>query len=156
MGRIKRKLIEYNGICGKIKDLDLFKQENENFMLYIDEEKEVCKEIEKIWIDYKIIKTKKIKTHRGISIEGVKLTGIALMILGDFQIKIQYMGNGELQNIYNGDFIVPFSGVVNLPSGFNENQYVVASVYIEDIDCHLISSRKLYFNVTYTLNATMY
>lgn len=156
MGRVIRELVEYSGIDSNCHKLNLFNQDNYNFILYINDENPACEEIEKVWVSYSIVHTENIKTHKGISLEGVQITGKALLIVGDFKIKVQYIGLGSLQKAYTIESLIPFSGVVTLPEDCNENEYLVSTVIIEDINSIKIDHKAIYNNITVSFSITKY
>ncbi|MGL5416314.1 MAG: SPOCS domain-containing protein [Clostridium sp.] len=156
MAKIIRELIEYSGIENNCHKLNLFNQDSYNFTLYINDENPACEEIEKVWISYSIVHTENIKTHKGISLEGVQLTGKALLIIGDFKVKIQYIGSGSTQKAYTVESLVPFSGVVTLPKDYNENEYLMPTVVIEDINSTKIEPKAIYNSITLTFSVTKY
>lgn len=156
MGKVIRNLIEYSGIERRDNKLNLFNQDNYDFTLYINDENPACEDIEKVWVSYSIVHTETIKTHKGLSLEGIRLTGKSLLIVGNFKIKIQYIGLVSGQNAYTIESVVPFSGVVTLPENCNENEYLVPTVVIEDINSIKIDPKTIYNNITLVFSVAMY
>lgn len=156
MGKITRKLVEYNGIDNRFNKLKLFNQDNYDFLLYIDSDMPACEAVEKIWLSYLIVHTEKIETHKGVSLEGVKLTGNSLMILGDFIIKVQYIGSTSNKKIYTIEKKLPFSGLVTLPDIITGNEYFEATVVIEDINAIRLNKKCIYTNITASFSVSIY
>lgn len=156
MGKIARALVEYNGIEKQYEKLDIFNQDNYDFIISIPEQKPDCEIIEKVWIDYNITHTEIMTTHKGISLEGTIATGKTLLIVGDIKVKIQYVGCKIDQSVHTLDDIVPFSGVVVLPKGISINEYIIPIIIIEDIYSTKIDYRCIYNNISILFSAEVY
>lgn len=156
MAKVIRKLIEYNGIENEFDKLRIFNQDNYEFIFYINDDQPECESVEKIWITYSIEYTEKFKTHKGVSLEGVKLTGNLLLILGDFNVKIQYIGPVINNNVYTVERKIPFSGYINLPEDTRGDECFIPSIVIEDINSVLINKRSIYNNITLSFLVTIY
>lgn len=156
MGNLTRKLIEYNGIENEFDELKVFNQDNYDFILYIDNDRPECEAIEKVWITYSIEHTEKFETRKGISLDGTRLTGNLLLILGDFNVKVQYIGYVDNRSVYTIESKIPFSGFVNLPDDISENECFKTSIVIEDINSILLNKRAIYVNITLSFLVTIY
>lgn len=148
MNTFTRDLVEYNGLSNYPKFVEIFNQINVDSLMAIPIQKPDIEQILKVWVDYKIIEKKIIKTPKGVSLEGQNLTGNNLFICGEIYIKVEYVSLDSTQGVYSSDTKVPFGTCVVLPDGFNESTIVHVDLIIEDILCEQIDCRSIYTNIT--------
>lgn len=149
----KCELVEYCGIDqykGKTKN---FKQINKSSILEISKENLYIEQLFRTTAEAKIVYCKIVKTPIGESLEGQKLTGYKLLIVGDIKIKIQYVANEAIQGVYTVSKTIPFCDYIVLPKKFNQNTLIRPSIVIEDIYSEKIDMTNIYNNITMMLIA---
>lgn len=154
MASITRDLIEYCGIS------DCLYLDNTSFT-QLNVEDEVClpcqkpdiEQIVKVYSSAKIKNTKVIKTPKGTSLEGNKLTGYKLIVEGELIHKIQYVSDSCAQSVHAANCSIPFISFIILPEDFCPTSYINANVLIEDIYANQVDCRCMYINTTLLLNA---
>lgn len=148
MGKIIRDLVEYYGISDCLSSIETFNQINIDYIFNIPIQKPDLEQILKVWVDPCIVSKKIVKTPKGISLEGQKVTGKKLLVCGDMSIKIEYVACNATQGVHSAHTKFPFCAYVVLPESFNENAIVNVSVAVEDVDSHQMDLRSIYNNIT--------
>lgn len=152
VGSIIRNLIQYDGIevCNHITEA--FKQTNVDKIFYLPIIKPDIEQIFKVWAKAYICKHKLIKTPVAISLEGQKLTGYKLLIMGDIDAKYEYVALDKAQSLHTAYGRIPFYSYIVMPEVFNPKAIVHPTILIEDIHSELINTRCIYINFTIMLN----
>lgn len=152
MGKIKRNLIEYNGINACIiRNKKNFNQINLEDNFCIPTQKPDIEDINRIWVEAKIKDYDIVKTPIGVSLEGQKMTGFKLLACGELKLKVEYVTCDSVQSVHTAHKIVPFCAYAVLPDGVNENTRMVPSIIIEDILAEQVNERCIYNNITMML-----
>lgn len=151
-----RELIEYYGInkCDYGK-LPYFKQINRDFTFCVPMQKPDIEQIVKVWVKPCILQQKVVVTPVGTSLEGQRITGHKVMIMGDITYKVEYVALDECQSLHTAHANIPFCGYIVLPEEFNTNSIVITSVAVEDIYSGLVDTRCIYNNITMMLIADL-
>lgn len=146
---ITRDLIEYYGIDDCLPlDPKNFKQINVEDEACVPIQKPDIEQIVKVYASAEIKSSKVIKTPKGTSLEGVRLTGYKLIVEGEISYKIQYVADTATQSVHTFHYKTPFMSFVVLPEDFSETSYLTVSAFIEDIYSHQIDCRCTYLNTT--------
>lgn len=154
MTSITRDLIEYYGISKNLPtSTTSFTQVNKEDELFLKSQKADIEEIVKIYSNIKIKNTCVVKTPKGTSLEGVRLTGHKLLVDGEIYHKIQYVAANCNQSVHTCHFVSPFISFIILPKDFCTSSYVTATAFIEDIYAYQLNCRSIYTNTTILLNA---
>ena len=147
-------LVEYQGISSYLPlDIESFTQILINDEVYLSEEKPNIENAIKASADVKILNTRIIKTPKGISLDGIKLTGHKLIIYGEAKIKIQYVADDREESIHSSINKMPFISYIVMPEGFSPMCRIVTSAFIEDIFVEKATSRSIYGNIALLLTA---
>ena len=151
---ITRDLIEYYGIddCLPI-DPKNFKQINVEDEACVPIQKPDIEQIVKVYSNAEVKRYKVIKTPKGTSLEGVKLTGYKIIVEGEIKYKIQYVADTKSQSVHTFHYTTPFMSFVVLPEEFSPTSYLTVSAFIEDIYAHQIDCRCVYLNTTLLITA---
>jgi hypothetical protein len=154
---VVRDLIEYKGIASCVpQSPTVFKEINVEEMLEIPEQKPDIEQLIKVEVNPRIKNIKLIRTVKGISMEGQKLTGLKIIVEGELKQRIQYVADVVEQNVHVTNKTVLFSTFIILPEDFCEDRIINVVPYIEDISALQIDKRKIYKNITILLDATQY
>lgn len=154
MKSITRDLVEYSGIDDCLPlDVDSFKQINVDGEVCIPVEKPDMEQLCKVQASATIKNTRVIKTPKGVSLEGFKLTGHKLIIEGNIHYKVQYVALEEAQSVHLAHFDVPFMNFIVLPEGYMPSTILAPSVFVEDIYANPINERCMFINATLLLTA---
>ena len=157
MANVVRDLIEYKGIANCIPQSPrVFKEIHVEEMFEIPEQKPNIEQIIKVEVNPRIKSVKLIKTVKGISMEGQKLTGLKLIVEGELKQRIQYVADVVEQNVHAMNKTMLFSTFIILPEDFCEDRIINVVPYIEDISALQIDRRNIYKNITMLLDATQY
>ncbi|WP_066868948.1 hypothetical protein [Clostridium mediterraneense] len=149
MKSITRNLIEYIGISEYLPtDIESFKQVYIKNDITLNENKADIDSISKIIAKAKILNTRIIKTPKGISLDGYKLTGYKLLVEGSIYYKIQYINLGENQSLNLADVDTRFLAFVIMPENFILGDNFSSSIFIEDINAEILSKRKISINTS--------
>lgn len=156
MATYMRELVEYHGInkCEYGK-LPYFKQINKDFTFCIPVQKPNIEQMVKVWVKPNIVEQKIVITPVGTSLEGQRITGYKVMVMGDIVYKVEYVALEECQSLHTAHITIPFCGYIVLPEEFNPNSIVVTSVGVEDIHSELVDTRCIYNNITMMLIADL-
>ena len=149
-----RDLIEYVGIdeCLPLSPKN-FTQFNIEDEVCIPNPKPDIEQIVKVSSEA-VIKNKKIvRTPKGVSLEGFKLTGHKTLVEGVINYKIQYVADTESQSVHIAHFCTPFISFIVLPENFCPSSTFIISAFIEDIYVNTIDTRSIYINTTLLLTA---
>lgn len=153
MGMI-RNLIEYNGISTcKYTHLPHFNQVIKDFTFCMPIQKPDIEQIVKVWVTPCIVQQKIVKTPKGTSLEGQNVTGYKVMVIGDLQVKVEYVALEVTQSIHSAHTVMPFCGYIVLPEKFNPHALVTTNVIVEDIHSEQLDTRCIYNNITMMLVA---
>lgn len=151
---ITRDLIEYYGIDDCLPlDPKNFKQINVEDEACVPIQKPDIEQIVKVYASAEVKNTKVIKTPKGISLEGVRLTGFKLIVEGELTYKVQYVADIATQTVHTFHYTTPFMSFVVLPEDFSPTSYITVSAFIEDIYTHQIDCRCIYLNTTLLITA---
>lgn len=151
---ITRDLVEYYGIDDCLPlDPKNFKQINIEDETCVPIQKPDIEQIVKVYASSEIKSYKVIKTPKGTSLEGVKLTGHKLIVEGIIKYKIQYVADTKEQSVHTFHYSAPFMSFIVLPEDFSETAYVTVSSFIEDIYAYQLDCRCVYLNSTVLLTA---
>lgn len=149
MKSITRNLIEYIGISEYLPtDIESFKQVYIKNDITLNENKADIDSISKIIAKAKILNTRIIKTPKGISLDGYKLTGYKLLVEGSIYYKIQYTNSDENQSLNLVDIDTRFLAFVIMPENFMLGDNFSSSIFIEDINAEILSKRKISINTS--------
>lgn len=156
MKSIKRDFIEY------ISDEDEIPEYIENFN-YINIHKQLdvigngqgIEQISKVYTTAKILNNKLIKTPKGESLEGIKLTGNRLVVYGEVLQRIQYVAQNESQTMHIYNFSFAFMNFVDLPECYEPSKFYVADVYVEDVNVCKVSSHRIYSNLNLLIHVDL-
>lgn len=149
MKSITRNLIEYIGISEYLPtDIESFKQVYIKNDITLNENKADIDSISKIIAKAKILNTRIIKTPKGISLDGYKLTGYKLLVEGSIYYKIQYTNSDENQSLNLTDIDTRFLAFVIMPENFMLGDNFSSSIFIEDINAEILSKRKISINTS--------
>lgn len=151
---ITRDLIEYYGIDDCLPlDPKNFKQINIEDEACVPCQKPDIEQIVKVYATAEVKMSKTIKTPKGTSLEGIKLTGNKVIIEGEIKYKIQYVADTTIQSVHTFHYSTPFMSFVVLPEDYTPNSHLTVSAFIEDIYSNQISCRCVYLNTTLLLTA---
>lgn len=151
-----RSFIEYEGINEfQYENLSYFKQINVDFTFYLPNNKPAVEQIIKIGVTSEIVQKKIVRTPKGVSIEGQKITGYRLMLAGDLLWRIEYIADNKEQKIHTTNTRMPFCGYVVLSEKVTDCRIVNAVALIEDIHSEKIDIREIYNNITMMLVADL-
>lgn len=151
---ITRDLIEYYGIDDCLPlDPKNFKQINIEDEAYVPIEKPNIEQIVKVYTTAEIKTYKAIKTPKGTSLEGVRLTGHKLILEGEIKYKIQYVADSTSQSVHTFHYTTPFMSFIILPEDFKNTTFLTVSTFIEDIYINQIDCRSTYLNTTLLITA---
>lgn len=128
-----------------------FKQINIQEYIEIPDIKPDIEEILDICIDIDIVYKDIIRTSKGTSYEGQKITGCKLLVAGFLKLHIQYIADEVKQSVYSANFNIPFATYIVLPENYCELFPVNVKVYLEDIFYQQIDKRHIFKNVTLLL-----
>ena len=149
MKSITRNLIEYIGISEYLPiDIESFKQVYIKNDITLNENKADIDSISKIIAKAKILNTRIIKTPKGISLDGYRLTGYKLLVEGSIYYKIQYTNSDENQSLNLADIDTRFLAFVIMPENFTLGDNFSSSIFIEDINAEILSKRKISINTS--------
>ena len=149
MKSITRNLIEYIGISEYLPiDNESFKQVYIKNDITLNENKADINSISKIIAKAKILNTRIMKTPKGISLDGYKLTGYKLLVEGSIYYKIQYTNSDKNQSLNLTDVDTRFLAFVIMPENFTLGDNFSTSIFIEDINAEILSKRKIYINTS--------
>lgn len=158
MSSIVKNLIEYSGIVNSSQlptHMTAFKQLTVEENLTIPTAKPDIEQIVRIMAEAKITSTKIIKTPKGISLEGQKLTGWKVIIEGILLQKIEYVADEPTQSVHSAHFKIPFSTFIVLPCSITNDLVVTIVPYIEDIYAKQLDKRHIFKNITLLLDAIL-
>lgn len=156
MGINVRNLIEYHGIATcNLDHINYFNQINSDFTFCVPMQKPDVEQIVKVWVTPCIVEKKIVRTPKGESLEGQKVTGYKCMISGDIVYKVEYVALECTQPLHTAHTRIPFCGYIVLPETFNPNSIVTINVAVEDIYSELVDTRCIYNNVTMMLIADL-
>lgn len=149
MGCVIRKLIEYNGIdqCNT-QNLKSFKQVSKDYIIKKEDCNPEIKQIMKVWVEVEIDEETMVKTPKGESFEGQILTGYKLLVCGNINIKMEYVGCTANENIHTIYSKIPFSTAVTLKENINPYSFIKVSSCVEDIFVEKIDNETVYGNIT--------
>lgn len=154
MKTVYRELIEYKGISQCIPlEIDNFAQIVVDKELCIPDDKPNIEEVLKVYVESEIINSRIVKTPKGTSLEGVKLTGYKLMLEGKVKIRVQYIADIREQSVHSVQFAIPFIAGIVLPENFTLMSIVTTTAFVEDIFVQKLNSRRMYENVSLLLIA---
>lgn len=154
MASVVKNLIEYIGISDHFPESsNVFKQLNVEETLCLPQSKPDIEQIVKVISDLFIKSTKVIKTPKGTSLEGQKLSGFKIVIEGELKQKVQYVADEPTQTVHAAHFNVPFSTYIVLPENYVFGTPVKVNGYIEDIYAKQMGKRCIFKNVTILLTA---
>lgn len=154
MSSVTRDLIEYSGINdGLPLSPNNFKQINIEDEFTMPIQKPDIEQIVKVDSSAIIKNTRIIKTPKGISLEGLRLTGHKLLIEGLITYKVQYVANIAEQSTHTSNFTTPFIAFIVLSEDFSTTSQLTASAFIEDVYVNTIDLRCIYVNTTLLLTA---
>ena len=149
MKSITRNLIEYIGISEYLPtDIESFKQVYIKNDITLNENKADIDSISKIIAKARILNTRIIKTPKGISLDGYKLTGYKLLVEGSIYYKIQYANSNENLSLNLIDIDTRFLAFVIMPENFMLGDNFSSSIFIEDINAEILSERKISINTS--------
>ncbi len=156
MGKLVRDLIEYNGIepyiddkCSIDKnDITTFKQSNIDFKFCIPDAKPNIEQIIKVWAKVKPVHHKIVKTPKGVSFDGQRITGYKLLYVSDIEFKIAYVADNCEQTVHTAHTVVPYCQYIVMPEDYNTIASVSPELYIEDIFTNQTDCRCTYNNIT--------
>lgn len=156
MATTNRELIAYEGIstCTP-KDLKYFNQVIQDFTFCVPVQKPDIEQIVKVWTTPCIRTQKIVKTPKGTSLEGQQVTGYKLMVVGDIHYKVEYVALECEQSLHTAHTVIPFCGYIVLPEKFSLNNFITASVLVEDAHAEQLDKRCIYNNVTMMLVADL-
>lgn len=155
MGTISRNLIKYEGIEVSNCANGTFKQTNIDNIFCLPIIKLDIERMVKVCAKANICKYKLINTPVGVSLEGQKLTGYKLIIMGEIEVKYEYITLEKSQGIHTAHSSVPFCSYIVMPDKFNPRNIVYPMVLIEDIHSEQINTRCIYTNFTIRLSANI-
>ncbi|MGL5380751.1 DUF3794 domain-containing protein [Clostridium sp.] len=153
MVTVSRNLIQYYGIETCSYTNGNFKQFNVDNTFCIPVVKPDIEQIVKVWGQVKISNYKIIKTPKAKSLEGQVLTGFKLVIMGEIQMKYEYVALEKEQSVHTAHNIIPFCEYIVMPEEFNPIAVVFPTISIEDIYSEQLSDRCIYSNITMMINA---
>jgi hypothetical protein len=125
-------------------------------VLKIPCEKPDIENIDKIFINVKIISKRVIKTPNSNgtpNAEGTLLTGRKLIIEGVLNQKIVYTADVPEQSVHSAHFQVPFSAYIVIPADTELYDKFCVKTCIEDVYTEVFSKRGIFKNVTLLLKA---
>lgn len=156
MASIVKNLIEYSGLADTMPSNPLyFKQLSVQENLTVPDAKPNIEQIVKVMAQVVITSTRVITTPVARSLEGQILTGWKLIVEGELQQKVEYVGDLPTQPVHAAEFDIPFSSFIVLPAGFIQGTPVTVTGYIEDIYAEQTGARTIFKNVTILLNAAI-
>lgn len=132
-----------------------FKQLNIDEIVKIPSQKPDIESVLNVLVDVVITETRVIKTIKGTSIGGQKLTGFKLIVQGKLNQKVEYVADKAEQSVHSAHFVAPFSSFIILPEDFEESTNVEVEAFIEDIFYKIVNRRTLFKNVTFRLLAKL-
>lgn len=151
---ITRDLIEYYGIDDCLPlDPKNFKQINIEDEACVPIQKPDIEQIVKVYASAEVKTYKVIKTPKGTSLEGVRLTGHKLVVEGEIKYKIQYVADIKSQSVHTFHYTSPFMSFVVLPEDFSPTSFLTVSAFVEDIYSNQIDNRCVYLNTTILITA---
>lgn len=154
MQKVRRNLIEYNGInSSSLGDIKNFNQINLDYNFQVSNDKPNIGSINKVWIDTQIDHTQVIETPIGISIEGQRATGYKLLVSGDINIRIEYISDDIFSSVHTVQGKFPICNYITLPQNYSFSSIVFPYICIEDIYCEILNERTVYNNITIILVA---
>lgn len=153
MATVMRNLIQYSGIDTCNYTNGTFKQFNVDNTFCVAVIKPDIEQIIKVWANAKICNYKIIKTPKGKSLEGQTLTGYKLIIMGEVEMKYEYVALEKEQSTHISHNVIPFCEYVVMPKEFNPISLTSPTILIEDIHSEQLSNRCIYSNITMMLNA---
>jgi hypothetical protein len=144
---------EYRIIVSVAPMKQIFKQISVEGSLTIPEAKPDIKEIINVFVDVEIAYKGIVRTSKGKSFEGKKLTGYKLFVMGFLNQQVEYIGDNLQQSVHVAHFHVPFSTYVILPPDYCQLFPISIEVIIEDIFHSMINKRRIFENITLMLYA---
>lgn len=147
-------LIEVSGISDELPVNPIhFKQLSVQEVMSIPTVKPDVEQIVCVFAEIIIKYSNVIRTPRGTSVEGQKLTGYKLVVEGVIAQKVEYVADEPTQSVHAAHFNMPFSTFIVLPATFVPGTPVEITGYIEDIFVKLLNKREIFKNVTILLDA---
>ena len=104
------------------------------------------KSITKVYLNIKIISTKIIKTHffDSSNVEGLKINGKLLLVLGEIYENIIYISDTRYNSVHSLDFKIPFSTciVIDKNTDLNNDSFCIYPC-IENVFINMLDERTL-------------
>lgn len=163
--RAEYRFLDQNSICCMCEtdevtadiqfDTSCFKQILLNSSFKVPEMKPPIEEIDSTVTDVQIVKFYSVKTCRGTSKEGQKLTGHKLIVHGLLKCVIEYTANIKEQSVHSVHYDIPFSTYIVLKNNFDEDDTVELTPVIEDSNAIKIGEKDIKICVALLLIASV-
>jgi hypothetical protein len=130
-----------------------FKHFNLQETHFLPETKPVIGHIVNVTAQININSTRVIKTPVCMSEDEWKLTGKALIIHGELEQRVEYIGDIKNCEVHGVPLRIPFSTRIILPAQFVSDASQIVAGYIEDISLELLDHRSIFESVSVLLTA---
>lgn len=141
-------LIDYQGVSDYIpKDINSKQEFNIQEVIEIGEKDIFLDEIIKVYVKGRCENIRKITTPKGISIDGVKLTGKKALVSSSFILRIEYISSNFNNKIYSSKTTKNYFTSIILEEEEAIKRKNIATVFIEDILAKKINSKEVLIDV---------
>lgn len=103
--------------------------------------------IEKVTGSTEVKSTHLIKTPKGTSVDGQKLTGYKAVTVGTLNAMVQYDSCNNEDGLQVANYLIPFSVPIVVPEFYSEYSNILSTVNIEYLNAELIDSKNIYISV---------
>lgn len=151
MASFVSNMIEYSGVDNELLQMDytpFFKQAVIQREVILSEEKPDIGQILKVMAEIEIKETKIVKTTKGISEEGIVLTGKKLFVEGEIRQKIEYVSKAPLMTLHGEYITTPFVQFIVIPEEIKTGKLIDAAGYIVDMNIKPIDDRSFFNSIT--------
>lgn len=124
--------------------------------LILPNEKPKIADIVECTINISNTRKKIIETSKITSLEGQKLTGMAVIIEGEFKQQLKYAADVPTQVIHGIEFHVPYCTFIILPEDYNPDTPITIKTYIEDLSFSLIDQKSIFESIMILIEITFH
>lgn len=143
MSNYKSDLIEYKGVSDYFPTCIKSKKEfNIDELVIIDNDIYIS-EVVKVTVDWSCEKIKRIETPKGISIDGIRLTGYKLLVDLYFDIRIEFIEQNDSSKVLSIKHDKFYLTSVILEEEEIDNRRNIATVFIENIISTILSEKEI-------------
>ncbi|MBN1040396.1 hypothetical protein DVW12_17105 [Clostridium botulinum] len=145
-----RDLIEYSGICTYLPNcIEYFTYFNSDDFITLSPGKPSIKQISKVSVRGSVENGNLIKSNIGRSLTGVKSKGFKYLCQGIIHWRVEYIDT-DRNTVFSTSGKSKFNTFVNLSTNYEFNA-PIASMFIDDVNIELLTSRKFMLNFTGTI-----